>query len=186
MRLQMRGVDHDPLRLAALAGQFGENLVEHAQAAPAHEPIVDCLVRAIVGRSIAPAQPVLDHKHDRADDPPVLKPERSRATAENTPRSDASEPETTKTNLPWRSILASPRNQPIRRSERTLMGPEPSWRRDPGPILAGPLARRRSCQHNGARHRRPRARGKARSLAFYGARRRPPGPDRGRRPIGQT
>src|ERR1700678_2741661 len=125
MRLQMRGVDHDPLRLAALAGQFGENLVEHAQAAPAHEPIVDCLVRAIVGRSIAPAQPVLDHKHDRADDPPVLKPERSRATAENTPRSDASEPETTKTNLPWRSILASPRNQPIRRSARTLMGPEP-------------------------------------------------------------
>src|SRR6202451_3234941 len=128
MGLQMRGVDHDPLRLAALAGQFGENLVEHAQAAPAHEPIVDCLVRAIVGRSIAPAQPVLDHKHDRADDPPVLKPERSRATAENTPRSDASEPETTKTNHPWRSILASPRNQPIRRSERTLMGPEPSRR----------------------------------------------------------
>src|ERR1700690_1665201 len=125
MRLQMRGVDHDPLRLAALAGQFGENLVEHAQAAPAHEPIVDCLVRAIVGPSIAPAQPVLDHKHDRADDPPVLKPERSRATAENPPRSDASEPETTKTNLPWRSILASPRNQPIRRSARTLMRPEP-------------------------------------------------------------
>src|SRR6202453_4789447 len=125
MRLQMRGVDHDPLRLAALAGQFGENLVEHAQAAPAHEPIVDCLVRAIVGRSIAPAQPVLDHKHDRADDPPVLQPERSRATAENPPRSDASEPETTKTNLPWRSLLASPRNQPIRRSARTLMGPEP-------------------------------------------------------------
>src|SRR6202167_1777587 len=128
MRLQMRGVDHDPLRLAALAGQFGENLVEHAQAARAHDPIVDCLVRAIVGRSIAPAQPVLDHKHDRADDPPVVKPERSRATAENTPRSDASEPETTKTNLPWRSILASPRNQPIRRSARTLMGPEPSLR----------------------------------------------------------
>jgi hypothetical protein len=32
VRLQMRGVDHDPLRFAILARQFGENLVEHAQA----------------------------------------------------------------------------------------------------------------------------------------------------------
>ena len=31
MRLQMRGVDHDPLSLAALARQFGEDLVEHPQ-----------------------------------------------------------------------------------------------------------------------------------------------------------
>jgi hypothetical protein len=58
MRLQMGGVDHDPLRLAALARQFGENPVEYAQATPANEPIVDRLVRAIVARSVAPAQPV--------------------------------------------------------------------------------------------------------------------------------
>ena len=47
----MRGVDQDPLRLAALARQFGENLVEHAQAALANEPIVDRLVRAIIARA---------------------------------------------------------------------------------------------------------------------------------------
>jgi hypothetical protein len=33
--------------------------------------------------------------------------------------------ETAKTNQPWRSLLASPMNQPIRRSARKLMGPEP-------------------------------------------------------------
>src|SRR6202142_4664945 len=52
----MRGVDHDPLQLAALARQFGENLVEHAQAAPANEPIVDRLVRAILARRGASRQ----------------------------------------------------------------------------------------------------------------------------------
>jgi hypothetical protein len=74
VRLQMRGVDHDPLRFAALALQFGENLIAHAQAAPANEPIVDCLVRAIVGRSIALSQPVLDHEDDGVDDPPIVNP----------------------------------------------------------------------------------------------------------------
>ena len=56
MGFQMRGVDHDPLRFAGLARQFGENLVEHAQTAPAHEPVVDRLVRAVFARGVAPAQ----------------------------------------------------------------------------------------------------------------------------------
>jgi hypothetical protein len=43
MRLQVRGVDHDPLRLAPL-GQRGEDLVEHAQPAPADGAVVDRLV----------------------------------------------------------------------------------------------------------------------------------------------
>ena len=64
----MRGVDHDPLRFAALARQFGEYLVEHAQAAPADEPIVDRLVRAIVARSVAPTQPVVGLVNTLADD----------------------------------------------------------------------------------------------------------------------
>src|SRR3984957_7499867 len=55
----MRGVDHDPLRFAALARQFGENLVEHPQAAPENEPIVDRLVRAILSRSVAQRSPFL-------------------------------------------------------------------------------------------------------------------------------
>jgi len=68
----MRGVDHDPLRLGAVARQRGENLVEHAQPAPADEAVVDCLVRAIVARRVPPAQSVPDHKHDRADDAAVI------------------------------------------------------------------------------------------------------------------
>ena len=74
MGLQMRGVDHDPLRLAALARQCGENLVEHAQAAPANEPIVDCLMRAVFSRRVTPAKSVPDHKHDGAHDPTVVNP----------------------------------------------------------------------------------------------------------------
>ena len=74
MRLQMRGVDHHSLWLAALVRQRYENIVEHAQAAPANEPIVDRLVRTILGRCVAPAQPVLDHKDDRAHDPAVIDP----------------------------------------------------------------------------------------------------------------
>jgi deazaflavin-dependent oxidoreductase (nitroreductase family) len=50
MRLQMRGVDHHPLGLAALVRQRCENLVEHTQSAPANEPIVDRLMRAILRR----------------------------------------------------------------------------------------------------------------------------------------
>ena len=44
----MRGVDHDPLRFAALARQFGENLVEHAQAAPANKPKRRIQVRVLL------------------------------------------------------------------------------------------------------------------------------------------
>src|SRR5471030_146355 len=74
MGLQMRGVDHDPLRLAALARQFGENLVEHAQTAPADEPIVDRLVRTVFPRRVTPAESVLNHKYDGANDPTVIHP----------------------------------------------------------------------------------------------------------------
>ena len=103
----MGGVDHDPLRFAALARQFGENLVEHAQAAPSNEPIVDRLVRAIIARSVAPAQPVLDHKDDGADDPPIIDPRDPMRKREIPVQSDASEPATAKTNQPWRSLLTS-------------------------------------------------------------------------------
>src|ERR1700722_9228212 len=74
MGLQMRGVDHDSLGMAAPARQRCENLVEYAQAAPANEPIVDRLVRTIPRRGVAPTKPILDHKHNRADDPPIVYP----------------------------------------------------------------------------------------------------------------
>ncbi len=58
MRLQMRGVDHDPRRLADFGSQLEEYLVEYAQSASAHEATADRLVRTVFPRRVAPAQPV--------------------------------------------------------------------------------------------------------------------------------
>jgi len=66
---QMRGVDHDALRLGALARERFENAVEDAAPAPTHESVVECLVRPI-GRVLR-LQTVLDHIDDAADDAPV-------------------------------------------------------------------------------------------------------------------
>ncbi len=74
MRLQMRRINHQARWLAGLARQFGKYLVEHTEAAPAHEPVIDCLVRTIAERRIAPAQTISDDEDDAADDPPVVNP----------------------------------------------------------------------------------------------------------------
>ena len=74
MRLQMGGVDHQPVGFARLARKFGKNLVEHAKPAPPHEPVVDRLMRPVVARCVTPAQAVADHKNDPADYPPVIHP----------------------------------------------------------------------------------------------------------------
>jgi hypothetical protein len=70
----VRPIRRGTLGLAALARQRGENLVEHAQTAPANEPIVDRLGRAVFSRRVAPAKPVPDDKHNRAHDPTVVNP----------------------------------------------------------------------------------------------------------------
>ena len=59
MRLEVRGVDHDPLGLGPFARQLGEDPVEHAHAAPAHETVVNRLVRAVTYGRVAPAQSFL-------------------------------------------------------------------------------------------------------------------------------
>ena len=74
MRLEVSGVDHQPVGLAALGRQACEDPVEHAKPAPADEPVVDRLVRAILGRGVSPAQAVPDDKYDPADDPAVIDP----------------------------------------------------------------------------------------------------------------
>src|ERR1700704_183637 len=74
MGFEMGGVDHQPPRLTSLACQLGEDLVEHAKTAPAHEPVVDGLVRTVVTRSITPANPIADDKDDSADDQPIIHP----------------------------------------------------------------------------------------------------------------
>src|SRR5450759_400013 len=72
MGFEMGCVDHQPARLASLARQFGKNLVEHAKTAPAHEPIVDRLMRTVLARGIAPPQPVPDDKYDPTNHPSVI------------------------------------------------------------------------------------------------------------------
>lgn len=68
----MGRVDHQPLRLARVASQFGKNLVEHAKAAPAHKSVIDRLVRTVLARSIAPPQTVPYDIDDPTDHPPVI------------------------------------------------------------------------------------------------------------------
>src|SRR3984885_9940991 len=121
----MRGVDHNPFRLAPLACQFCENLVEHAQAAPANEPIVDCLVRAILWRRVAPAQPVPDHKHDRAHDPTVVHARDAMRQWKIPFNPTHLNPRQQEQISHRQSPPASPRNQPIRPRAKTLIGPEP-------------------------------------------------------------
>jgi hypothetical protein len=55
---QVRRVDHYPLRLWPFSGQSGEHPVKHAKSAPAHEAIVECLVRAIGLGGIFPLQAI--------------------------------------------------------------------------------------------------------------------------------
>jgi hypothetical protein len=74
MGLEMGRVDHQPLGLASLGRQLGEDPVEHAQSAPANKAIIDRLVRTIVLRRIPPAQTIPDHKNNPTDDPPVIDP----------------------------------------------------------------------------------------------------------------
>src|SRR5665647_1850882 len=72
MGFEMGRLGDQPARLASLARQLGENLVEQAKTAPAPKPVVACLVRTVVPRSIAPPQPVPDDEDNPADHPPVI------------------------------------------------------------------------------------------------------------------
>jgi hypothetical protein len=67
MGFEVGGVDHQPLRLRALARQLREDAIEHAQPAPPHEAVVDRLVRAVGRRRIPPTQTVPDYEDDSRD-----------------------------------------------------------------------------------------------------------------------
>src|SRR5690348_15494857 len=122
MRLQMRRIDHQERWLATFARQFGKDIVEHAEPAPAHEPVIDRLVRTIAGRCIAPAQTVSDDEDDAADHPSIVNP-RNPVRQRKTARSSASAPPTATTNQPWRCPLTSPLNQPASPLATDLTGP---------------------------------------------------------------
>ena len=68
----MGRVDHHLGGLAAAFRQFHEDAPEHAQLAPADETVVDCLVRPVACRNIAPPQAIADHEDDAADHPAVI------------------------------------------------------------------------------------------------------------------
>ena len=72
MRLQMGGVDHDLLGIAAAFGKFDEDAPEHAHLAPSDEPVVDCLVWPVACGHIPPPEAVADHEDDAADHPSII------------------------------------------------------------------------------------------------------------------
>ena len=74
MRLQMRGIDHDPVGLSCFARQLGKDAVEHTQAALADKAVIDRFVGAVIFGRIAPHQPMLDDVNDTRHDPPVIDP----------------------------------------------------------------------------------------------------------------
>ena len=74
MRLEVGGVDHQALGLTRATCEPSEDAVEHAEAAPAHEAVVQGLVWAVLGRRVAPAQPVADDMEDTADYPLIVHP----------------------------------------------------------------------------------------------------------------
>ena len=58
----MRSIDHQPIRLAALGRQLGEDAIEHSQAAPADEPVVDRLVGPQAAGACRQRRPFLSTK----------------------------------------------------------------------------------------------------------------------------
>ena len=72
--LQLGRVYHQLFCLAVALRKLDEDAPEHAQFAPAHEAVVDCLVRPVAWRQIAPPQAVADDKDDAADHPTVIDP----------------------------------------------------------------------------------------------------------------
>lgn len=68
----MGRVDHDTLRLGAIVAERHEDLVEHPKPAPAHEAVVERLVRPIGLGRILPLQAVADHIDNPAYHTPVI------------------------------------------------------------------------------------------------------------------
>lgn len=86
MSLEVRAVDHQALGHAALTSQSGKDASEHAELAPADEPVVKCLVRPVDGWRIFPLKPVTNDVNDAADDPAIVDP--SQATGARKERLD--------------------------------------------------------------------------------------------------
>ena len=69
MRLQVRRINHHRSRRGARIGQGRKDPIKHARLRPAHETVVECLVRPKDRRCILAHQPVADHVVRREIDP---------------------------------------------------------------------------------------------------------------------
>ena len=59
---------------SSLCRKRRQYLVEYTKTAPADEAVIDCFVRAVVLRRIAPAKAIADDKDDTAQNSPVINP----------------------------------------------------------------------------------------------------------------
>jgi hypothetical protein len=74
MRIDVHGLDRLHIRVTAILGKFSEQGLPNAAARPAHEAIVDRRRRTIFERAVAPATAALEHVHDAADHPAIVRP----------------------------------------------------------------------------------------------------------------
>lgn len=72
VRPEVGGIDHQALWRPRTTGEHGEDAVEHAETSPSHEAVVEGLVRPILGRRVAPAQPAAVDMEDAANHPFVV------------------------------------------------------------------------------------------------------------------
>ena len=126
MRLQVRGVDHDPVWFPGLPGQFDKDAVEHTQPAPADEAVVDRLVRAIGSGCIAPPQTVLDDEDDRGHYQPVINAWNSMRSREKWLDPAHLHLTQHKQIVHKQHLLVPPLNQPSAHHASNLTGPDPS------------------------------------------------------------
>lgn len=79
LRFEVGRIDHQLIRFSTLCGQHGEDLVEHAHAAPADEPNVDRLGGAVLGGCAVPTQASGDRENNAANDPTIINSRHPRA-----------------------------------------------------------------------------------------------------------
>lgn len=82
MSLEIGCVDHDGFGLGFLGGEAFHHPSEYPHRAPPLPAVVQCLVRPVFLRRIAPTQAVPVDEDDPAQDPPVIDPRLSMTAGE--------------------------------------------------------------------------------------------------------
>ena len=66
--------DHDLIGPGAASCRFHDDAPENAHLAPAKDATLNCLVKSVACRNVAPPETIADHENDAADDPSVIHP----------------------------------------------------------------------------------------------------------------